>query len=31
VFRRFGIRPFVTIARLDYESWTFLSRKHFEL
>lgn len=31
VFKRFGIRPFVTIARLDYESWTFLSRKHFEL
>ena len=31
VFRRFGIRPFVTAARLDYESWTFLSRKHFEL
>jgi hypothetical protein len=31
VFRRFGIRPFVTIARLDYESWTFLTRKHFEL
>lgn len=29
--RRLGIRPFVTIARLDYESWTFLSRKHFEL
>lgn len=31
VFKRFGIRPFVTIARLDYESWTFLARKHFEL
>jgi len=31
VFKRFGIRPFVTVARLDYESWTFLSRKHFEL
>ena len=31
VFRRFGIRPFVSIARLDYESWTFLTRKHFEL
>ncbi len=31
VFKRFGIRPFVTIARLDYESWTFLTRKHFEL
>lgn len=31
VFKRFGIRPFVTIARLEYESWTFLTRKHFEL
>ena len=31
VFKRFGIRSFVTIARLDYESWTFLTRKHFEL
>jgi hypothetical protein len=31
VFKRFGIRPFVTAARLDYESWAFLSRKHFEL
>jgi len=31
VYKRFGIRPFVTAARLDYESWTFLSRKHFEL
>lgn len=31
VFRRFGIRPFVTIARLEYESWAFLTRKHFEL
>ncbi len=31
VFKRFGIRPFVTIARLDYESWSFLTRKHFEL
>ena len=30
VFKRFGIRPFVTVARLDYESWTFLTRKHFE-
>ncbi len=29
--KRLGIRPFVTIARLDYESWTFLTRKHFEL
>ena len=31
VFKRFGIRPFITIARLEYESWTFLTRKHFEL
>lgn len=31
VFKRFAIRPFVTVARLDYESWTFLTRKHFEL
>jgi hypothetical protein len=31
VFKRFGIRPFVTIARMDYESWAFLTRKHFEL
>lgn len=31
VFKRFGIRPFVTVARLDYESWAFLCRKHFEL
>jgi hypothetical protein len=30
VSKRFGIRPFVTVARLDYESWTFLTRKHFE-
>jgi hypothetical protein len=31
VFRRFGIRPFLTVARLDYEAWTFLTRKHFGL
>lgn len=31
VYKRFGIRPFITVARLDYESWTFLCRKHFEL
>jgi hypothetical protein len=31
VYKRFGIRPFVTIARIDYESWAFLTRKHFEL
>jgi hypothetical protein len=29
VERRFGIRPFMTITRLDYESWSFLTRKHF--
>lgn len=28
--KRSGIRPFVTVARLDYESWTFLNRKHFD-
>lgn len=31
VVKRFGIRPFVSVARLDYESWVFLSHKHFEL
>ncbi len=31
VDRRFGIKPFMTVARMDYESWTFLSRKHFGL
>jgi hypothetical protein len=31
VYKRVGITPFVTIARLEYESWTFLTRKHFEL
>lgn len=31
VSKRFGIRPFLTVARLDYESWAFLTRKHFEL
>lgn len=31
VNKRFAIRPFVTAARLDYESWCFLSRKHFGL
>jgi hypothetical protein len=30
LLKRFGIRPFVTIARLDYESWTLLNRKHFD-
>jgi hypothetical protein len=28
--KRFGIRPFVTVARLDYEGWTSLNRKHFD-
>ena len=31
VFKRFGIRPFLTTARLDYTSWQFLTHKHFEL
>lgn len=31
VSKRFGIRPFMTAARMDYESWAFLCRKHFEL
>lgn len=31
VHKRFGIRPFLTIARLNYENWSFLTRKHFEL
>ncbi|TAE77357.1 MAG: hypothetical protein EAZ65_02505 [Verrucomicrobia bacterium] len=26
---RFGIKPFVTAVRMDYESWSFLTRKHF--
>jgi hypothetical protein len=30
VKERHGIRPFITMARLDYESWCFLTRKHFE-
>ncbi|NJR43656.1 MAG: hypothetical protein HC767_14420 [Akkermansiaceae bacterium] len=25
-----GIQPFVTIARLDYDSWNFILRKHFD-
>ena len=28
--KRFGIRPFVTISRLDYESWNSITHKHFE-
>lgn len=31
VHQRTGIRPFVCTARLDYETWAFLTRKHFEL
>lgn len=31
VNRRFGIKPFVTAVRMDYESWSFLTRKHFGL
>lgn len=31
VSRRFGITPFTTAVRTDYDSWTFLSRKHFGL
>lgn len=31
VDRRFGIKPFVTAVRIDYESWCFLNRKHFGL
>lgn len=31
VAKRFGIRPFMTSARMEYESWAFLCRKHFEL
>lgn len=29
VSRRFGIRPFMTTVRIDHESWSFLTRKHF--
>jgi hypothetical protein len=31
VNRRFGIKPFTTAVRTDYDSWTFLTRKHFGL
>ncbi len=31
VSKRFGIRPFITTARMEYEAWAFLCRKHFEL
>ena len=30
IFKKVGIRPFITIVRLDYESWKFLTRKHFD-
>ncbi len=30
VKQRHGIRPFMTTARLDYESWCFITRKHFD-
>lgn len=31
VDRRFGIKPFLTVARMDYESWSSLTRKHYGL
>ena len=31
VDRRIGIKPFVTSVRMDYESWSFITRKHFGL
>ncbi|MGJ8633220.1 MAG: hypothetical protein ACSHX7_04810 [Luteolibacter sp.] len=31
VSKRFGIQPFLTTARMEYEPWAFLCRKHFEL
>lgn len=31
VKKRTGIRPFITVVSLEYESWAFLCRKHFEL
>lgn len=31
VSRRFDIRPFLTIARLDYKSWSLLTHRHFGL
>ncbi|MES2997104.1 MAG: hypothetical protein V4733_09880 [Verrucomicrobiota bacterium] len=31
VHKRSGIRPFLSVSRLDYENWNFLTRKHFEL
>ena len=31
VKKRFGVRPFLTVVSLEYDSWAFLCRKHFEL
>ena len=31
VGKRLDIRPFITTTRMEYESWVFLCRKHFEL
>jgi hypothetical protein len=31
IYKQTGIRPFITLARLDYDSWTFITRKHFVL
>jgi hypothetical protein len=28
---RLGIRPFITVARLGYDDWVHLTRKHFQL
>lgn len=31
VNENFSIKPFITVVRVDYESWCFLNRKHFGL
>ena len=31
VHRRVGIRTFVSVSRMEYETWLLLTRKHFEL
>ena len=31
VHKRLSICPFVSVVRMTYEDWTFLTRKHFEL
>ena len=31
VFKRTGITPLVTTVRLDFDSWIYLSHKHFKL